>query len=48
MIIKTFELQKLSSIKLNIFLLYGDNEGFKNEIIKDYFVKNYKNLIERY
>ena len=48
MIIKTFEIEKLKKKNVNFFLLYGDNEGFKNEIIKDYFVKNYKNLIERY
>tara|TARA_Y100000590_G_scaffold283425_1_gene318837 strand:- start:772 stop:1767 length:996 start_codon:yes stop_codon:yes gene_type:complete len=48
MIIKTFELQKLSTIKINIFLLYGDNEGLKNQIIKDYFIDNCKDKIERF
>ena len=48
MIIKTFELQKLSGIEQNIFLLYGDNEGFKNQTINDYFIKNCKDTIERY
>ena len=40
MILKTFELKKLNSIKSNIFLLYGENEGYKNQIIQDYFINN--------
>ena len=48
MIVKTFELQKLKSIKSNTILVYGENEGFKNQIINDYFIKNFKEKIERY
>ena len=48
MIIKNYELQKLKSINLNIFLLYGANEGFKEEIIKKYFTKNFDGKIQKY
>ena len=48
MIVKSFELQKLKSIKSNTILVYGENEGFKNQIINDYFIKNFKEKIERY
>ena len=40
MIIKTYELQKLKGQDTLFFLLYGENEGFKNQVIKEYFVKN--------
>ena len=39
MIIKNYELQKLKLINLNIFLLYGANSGFKEEVIEKYFTK---------
>ena len=48
MIIKTFELQKLRATKSSIFLFYGDNEGFKNQIINDYFINNFKGKIDRF
>ena len=34
MIIKSFELNKVNLEKSNFFLLYGENQGFKNEVIK--------------
>ena len=34
--------------KNNIFLLYGENEGYKSQVIKDIFIKNYKGNIERF
>ena len=34
MIIKNYQLENNNISKYNLFLLYGDNEGFKNEIIK--------------
>ena len=37
MIIKTFDLQKLKETKAKKFLFYGENEGYKNEIIKNKF-----------
>ena len=48
MIIKTFELQKIRTNKVKIFLLYGENDGFKNQFINEFFVKNFKENISRY
>ena len=48
MIIKTFELQKIRTNKIKIFLLYGENDGFKNQFINEFFVKNFKENISRY
>ena len=48
MIIKSFELNKINLKKNNIFLLYGENEGLKNEIIKNYFYNKFSNNIYRY
>ena len=48
MIIKTFEIEKLKKIKEKIILLYGENEGFKNDIIKNYFYNKFSNNIYRY
>ena len=41
MIIKSFELKKLDKTKINLILLYGENEGFKHSIINDFFTKNF-------
>ena len=41
MIIKSFELDKIDLKKNNIFLLYGENEGLKKQIIENSFKKNY-------
>ena len=43
MIIKSFEINKINLKKINFFLLYGENEGFKNEIIK----KNFENIFNQ-
>ena len=48
MIIKTFELQKLKATKAKIFLFYGVNEGYKDQIINEYFLKKFKNSTNRY
>ena len=48
MIIKSFELNKINLKKNNIFLLYGENEGLKNDIIKNYFYNKFSNNIYRY
>ena len=42
---------KLSKIKLNnhkFYLFYGENEGLKDETIKNLFEKNYQDKIQRY
>ena len=38
MILKSFELNKLKLNDYNFFLFYGDNEGLKEEIIKNLFL----------
>ena len=34
MIIKNFELDKINIKNFNLFLFYGDNQGFKDEIVE--------------
>ena len=41
MILKTFELNKLNLKKNNLFLFYGENQGYKNEVILEKFKKFY-------
>ena len=48
MIIKSFELNKSKLNNYNFYLFYGDNEGLKEEIIKNLFEKNYLDKIHRY
>ena len=48
MIIKSFELNKLKLNNYKFYLLYGDNEGSKEEAIKNLFQKNYLDKIYRY
>ncbi len=48
MIIKTFELEKIKNSKKNLFLFYGENEGFKNEIINNIFLSSFNGRIERF
>ena len=48
MIIKSFELTKIKLSNYKFYLFYGDNEGLKEETIKNFFEKNYQNKIHRY
>ena len=48
MIIKQHELRKLNTDKFNIYLFYGKNDGLKNEIINQLFLKNFNGDIKRY
>ncbi len=48
MIQKAFEINKINLNKYNFFLFYGENEGYKNEIVKNKFEKLYPNKIYRY
>jgi len=48
MILKSFELNKLKLNNYNFYLLYGNNEGLKEETIKDVFEKHYLDKINRY
>ena len=42
MIIKSFELNKVDLNNKRFFLLYGENQGHKNEVIKERFVPGMK------
>ena len=48
MISKSFELNKLDISNHNFYLFYGNNEGLKEEIIKNLFEKKYSDRIYRY
>lgn len=48
MIKKTFEINKIDFEKEKFFLFYGENEGFKNDIIKNNIELNNKENIYRY
>ena len=48
MIIKNFELKKLEKTNTNLILLYGENEGFKQKIINDFFTKSFDGEIQKY
>ena len=48
MILKSFELPKIKLNNYKFYLFYGDNEGLKEENIKNLFEKNYQNRIHRY
>ncbi len=48
MIIKSFELDKLKSYKSNIHLIYGNNEGIKQDIINNYYLKNFDGEVLKY
>ena len=47
MIIKTFEIAKNKFDKQNFFLVYGENEGLKNEVVEN-LKKNFNGNIENY
>ena len=47
MIIKSYEINKINLKKNNVYLLYGENEGFKNKVIDDTF-KKFSNNIYKY
>ena len=48
MIIKTYQLEKIKENQSNYYLLYGENEGYKNQVINDVLTINYKDNINRY
>ena len=48
MILKSFELNKIDLKKNNLFLLYGENEGLKEEITENKFKKAFKENIYSY
>ena len=48
MIIKNFELDKLKSFRSNLHLIYGNNEGIKEDIIESNYLKNFSGNILKY
>ena len=48
MIVKTFQLEKLKELKSPFFLLYGENNGQKNDIINNFLLNDYKNNVIKY
>jgi DNA polymerase III subunit delta len=48
MILKSFELTKIKLNNYKFYLFYGDNEGLKEENIKNLFEQNYQDKIHRY
>ena len=48
MIIKSFELKKIKLNSYKFYLFYGDNEGSKEEAIKNLFEKDYLDKTHRY
>ena len=48
MIIKSFEAEKIKSLKNNLILLYGANEGHKNQVINELFKIFFKGEVLRF
>ena len=48
MILKSFELTKIKLNDYKFYLFYGDNEGLKEESIRNLFEKDYQDKIHRY
>ena len=48
MIIKNFELSKIKSFKKKIHLIYGNNEGIKDDIIDNFYLKDFKGEVLKY
>ena len=48
MIYKSFELSKTKLNNHKFYLFYGENEGLKDETIKNLFEKKYQDKIQRY
>ena len=47
MIIKSFEVDKIKSTKNNLILIYGSNQGHKNQVINELFIKIFNGQISR-
>ena len=48
MIIKSFELEKIISLNFSIHLIYGNNEGIKQDIVSNFYKKNYEGEVLKY
>ena len=47
MIIKFFEKEKIEKVGLDFYLVYGDNEGQKKEVLEN-ILKDFKGLTQKY
>ena len=48
MIVRSYEFNKVNLTKYNLFHFYGKNHGLKNEIIIEFFLKNFDGTINKY
>ena len=48
MIIKSFNLDVIKKLQSNFYLLYGENEGHKDEVINNYFFKDFNGETVKY
>ncbi len=48
MIIKSYEYQKIKKTNNKLFLFYGENNGYKNQVIKEIFIDKFKGSLQRY
>ena len=48
MIIKSFKIDDLKKSESNFFLFYGENEGHKEEMISNCFIRNFNGEVVRY
>ena len=48
MIIKHFEIKKINTTISSLNLIYGNNQGYKDQIINEYFTNNFKGKILKY
>ena len=48
MILKSFEIEKTKLSDKKFFLFYGENQGHKNQVIREHFKKNYKDSVYCY
>ncbi len=48
MILKAYEYSKIKKFDNKIFLFYGENDGYKDEVIREIFINNFSGNIERF
>ena len=47
MIIKSYEINKINLNKTHFFLMYGENQGFKNEVLNNFFEKKFTDMMKK-
>ena len=48
MIVKTFQLEKLKQLNSSFYLLYGENNGQKTDIINNFLLNNFQDNVIKY